>query len=233
MTKKSNAYGAVHNKDAYGGFAKYYDPCFEPFLGRARAQVAHLCQKVGAQRVLDICCGTGKQMEHYYRLGIDSYGVDMSHGMLNIAKKTAQKVHFNTANMGSAQGNGRKATINVLHADATHLPFPDATFDLASVSLALHEMPLLHAEMLVLEALRVAKQLIIMDYCMAERNIELPATWLAFVVEHIVGGEHYQNYKTFMSQGAVEGLITRLALRRVTRQKVWAGAGVLELVQCR
>lgn len=218
--------------DAYGSVARYYDACVEPFLGSTRSRVARLCHEQGARRVLDICCGTGKQMEKFYELGMDAYGVDMSHGMLQVVRKTAKKVAYNQTK-GQAEGQCQKQApaFTVLHADATRMPFSDASFDMATVSLALHEMPLAHAEALVLEALRVAKSLLILDYCMAERNIEVPATSLAFVVERLVGGEHYQNYRTFMRQGAVEGLITRLGLRRIMRHKVWAGAGVIEVVQ--
>lgn len=214
--------------DAYGGVARYYDACVEPILGSTRSRVARLCHELGARRVVDICCGTGKQMEKFYELGMDAYGVDMSHGMLEVARMTAQKaIH----SQGQGQGQKQTPKFTVLHADATRMPFVDASFDIATVSLALHEMPLAHAQALVLEALRVAKSLLILDYCMAERNIEVPATSLAFVVERLVGGEHYQNYKKFMHQGAVEGLITRLGLSRIMRQKVWAGAGVMEVVQ--
>lgn len=212
--------------DAYGGVARYYDACVEPILGSTRLRVARLCHELNARRVIDICCGTGKQMEKFYELGIDAYGVDMSHGMLQVARMTAQKVA-----RASSQAKGQKPNFTVLHADATCLPFADASFDMATVSLALHEMSLAQAQALILEALRVAKSLLILDYCMAERNIEVPATSFAFVVERLVGGEHYQNYRTFMHQGAVEGLITRLGLSRIMRQKVWAGAGVMEVVQ--
>lgn len=199
-----------NNNDAYGRVASYYDVFCEPLLGRARDHMARLCHEQGAKRVLDICCGTGKQIQRYQTLGIESYGVDMSCGMLQVASNI---------------------TPTIVCADATHLPFATATFDVATVSLALHEMPLASAEALVHEALRVAKTLMIMDYCMAERNIEVPAASLAFLVERMVGGEHYQNYRIFMRQGAVEGLVTRLALRRLARHKIWAGAGVIDLVQ--
>ncbi len=216
--------------DAYGGVAAYYDACVEPLLASTRRRVTRLCHEQGARRVLDICCGTGKQLEKFQELNInlpDSnvtamhvYGVDMSRGMLQVAQRTARK-----------QATGGRDPFMVVRSDATCLPFAKATFDMSIVSLALHEMPMAHAERLVHEALRVSKSLLIMDYCMPERNIEVPATWLAFLVERLVGGEHYQNYRIFMRQGAVEGLITRLGLQRVVRHKVWAGAGVLELVR--
>lgn len=196
--------------DAYGRVATYYDALFEPFLGRSRDFVARLCHEQGAKRVLDICCGTGKQIEKLQAYGIEAYGLDMSWGMLQVASRTGA---------------------SIVCADATRLPFASASFDVATVSLALHEMPLARAEALVYEALRVAKTFIMVDYCMAERNIEVPAASLAFLVERMVGGEHYENYRIFMRQGAVEGLVTRLSLRRHLRHKIWAGAGVIELVQ--
>lgn len=51
--------------DAYGGVAAYYDTCVEPFLASTRRRVARLCHEQGAHRILDICCGTGKQLEKF------------------------------------------------------------------------------------------------------------------------------------------------------------------------
>lgn len=202
----------MHKKhDAYGSVAKYYDMLVQPFLGRMRAQVTGLCCEMKAQRVLDICCGTGKQIENMQKAGLTAMGVDISQGMLRVARDVNQ---------------GR-----VIYGDANNLPFGNASFDICTVSLALHEMPLHCAENLIHEALRISHFLLIIDYSMAERNIEYPAVGLAFLVERLVGGEHYKNYAIFMRQGAVEGLVTRLGLHTVVRHKVWGGAGVLHLIR--
>jgi SAM-dependent methyltransferase len=67
---------------------------------------------------LDAGCGTGRHAAFLHRLGCDTYGVDQSEPMLNIARTKVPDAHFE---LGTLE----------------ELPFPDAHFDLAVCSLAL------------------------------------------------------------------------------------------------
>jgi demethylmenaquinone methyltransferase/2-methoxy-6-polyprenyl-1,4-benzoquinol methylase len=72
-------------------------------------------------RVLDLCCGTGDMaLALYRRAGAASpqiLGADFSHAMLQRAREKSAKTR-----------------LRWVEADALHLPFPDASFDLVSAA---------------------------------------------------------------------------------------------------
>jgi SAM-dependent methyltransferase len=89
-----------------------------------------LVQRYGANRaVLEVGCGTGLLLERIARFAATARGIDLSPGMLEKAR---------------ARG------LDVVEGTATHLPFPDATFDVTcsfkvlahvpEIGLALREM---------------------------------------------------------------------------------------------
>src|SRR5262249_4101872 len=83
----------------------------KPILGRADA------------RVLDICCGTGDLAFSLARAGkAQIIGADFSHTLLVRAREKAIQ-----------EANGR-APVPFFEADALHLPFPDASFDLVTTA---------------------------------------------------------------------------------------------------
>lgn len=200
-----------HVDDPYAAVARWYDRVLNPFLGSARQAVVAACHDAGIRTVLDLCCGTGDQLRRVEASGMRGVGVDISAGMLHVAR-------------------GVLPEWSLCMADGAHLPFRDNAFDAAMVTLALHEMPLSMAEKLVSEGLRVAPRLLVVDYRLAERNLDLPAVFLTALLERMVGGEHYRNYRLFMRAGGMEGLITRCGLRVLRRERLFGGAGTLQLL---
>lgn len=200
------------SSDPYARIAPWYERLLSRPLRSFRQAVVGLCRDVAPRRMVDLCCGTGTQVALLRAAGITAFGVDLSAAMLEAAHGT--------------EGSG-----DVARARCVALPFRDATFDLAMVSLALHEMPPDMADGVVQEAFRVAPLLLLADYRMAERNIDVPATLFMHLPERIAGGEHYRNFRLFMRRGGVEGLVARHGLQVVRRERLWAGAGALVLAR--
>lgn len=97
----------------YDGFAPKYDRAealFE-FLGLRRLRANVLAQAEG--NVLELAVGTGRNLEHY-PTGCSLTAVDLSTGMLDLAKKKAA---------------GLGMDIEFLTMDAEELSFDDDTFD--------------------------------------------------------------------------------------------------------
>jgi ubiquinone/menaquinone biosynthesis C-methylase UbiE len=118
-------------------------------------------------RVLDVGCGTGL----FARRILDRHptatvtGVDLSECMLDCARK-------NCADLGDR--------VNLLHADAEHLPFHDDSFDLVTCIHSFHHYP--HQGRVLVEMRRVLKaggDLVILD---ANRD----GWWGWFVFDWIV-----------------------------------------------
>jgi ubiquinone/menaquinone biosynthesis C-methylase UbiE len=100
---------------------------------------------VGRERILDVCVGTGASAVRVaaYYAGSQIVGIDLSEEMLAVARRKI--------------GRWGLSNIEVLHASADAMPFPDGDFDAAMVSFALHEFePELRARILA-EIARVLK----------------------------------------------------------------------------
>lgn len=104
------------------------------------------------------------------------------------------------------------------------LPFGDKLFSVAIANLVLHSMPLAMADRAITKLQRVACNLIVVDYCLPERNIWFGGTAIAHIVERLTGGEHYRCYREYMRHGALEGLIYRHGLVPSTRISALGGA---------
>jgi demethylmenaquinone methyltransferase/2-methoxy-6-polyprenyl-1,4-benzoquinol methylase len=113
----------------------------------------------GGERVLDVCCGTGDfaLMFAAHRSSPASVtGLDFTPEMLRIAKDRA-------ARMG--------APIEWLAGDALHLPFPDASFDVASVGYGVRNFQELDAGLRELaRVLRPGGRAVILD-CTPARGL--------------------------------------------------------------
>lgn len=202
--------------------ARLYEPLMGPVLSGLRARITALCEHPNVlaacpgdgnrpRRVLDCCCGPGGMSRLLRERGMEVTGVDVSDAMLECARRRAPGVTF-------------------LHADARRLPFADGKFDVAVISLALHSMDAETADAVLHELLRVAAVVIVADFCLAERNLEVPATAVIRAVEWSVGGEHYRNCRRFMEHGGLEGLLYRHRLTALSRAHALGGGATVAAI---
>ncbi len=109
----------------YDRNAASYDQLIDPFervlFGGGREWV---CSRAQGE-VLEIAAGTGRNLP-FYPEGVRLVGVELSPGMLEIARRRAQEL-------------GVQAELRV--GDAHDLPFPDASFDTVVATLALCTIP--------------------------------------------------------------------------------------------
>ncbi len=185
--------------------AKFYEPVVGPLLSSLRSDVLSLAKLDEKQTFLDCCSGAGGMLGLALPKQNQTFvGIDLSPSMLLQAQKNAPHAHL-------------------LRSDAAYLPFSSKSFDVASVCMALHAIPLNTALACVHELVRVAKVVIIADYCLLERNAYLPAYILSNVVEHLVGGEHLKCYKEFIKIGALEGFLRLAGYTAITRRTTLGG----------
>jgi len=96
----------------------------------------------GAARVLDLCCGTGDLSIALAREGVRVTGADFCHEMLVIGRAKVAEI-------------SPPAGVGMTEADALRLPFPDATFEGATVAFGVRNLQDLDAGLA--EILRVLK----------------------------------------------------------------------------
>jgi demethylmenaquinone methyltransferase/2-methoxy-6-polyprenyl-1,4-benzoquinol methylase len=81
-----------------------------------------------AARALDLCCGTGDVAFALARRGLDVTGLDFSEPMLAVAGRRAASL------------SGAACRVRFLLGDAQQIPFPDASFDVVTVSYGLRNL---------------------------------------------------------------------------------------------
>ena len=134
-------------------FFRRWSPFYDLFAGSIAWAYTSLVRTMSIQpgvSILDICVGTGEVALRCAALGARVTGVDLSPDMLARARRKAR-----------VQG----LDIDLVRADARHLPFAAAEFDVVTISFALHDMPRIVRGEVLAEAARVGRdRLAILDY---------------------------------------------------------------------
>ncbi len=191
----------------------FYSTVIDPILAPLRKRVT--AEIIPREKVIDIACGTGAQLFEISEIASFITGVDLSESMINFATKTSKKR-------------------NVLNAiffvcDASDLSiFKEKRFDVALMTLALHQFPPhLHSPILN-EMKRVADKIIFVDYA-----VPLPTNYTGIgcrIAEFLAGRQHNHNFKQYYKLG---GLNTILPANNLVIQKsVLFGKGAFQLVIC-
>lgn len=147
--------------------------------------------------ILDICTGTGEMALRLARRGANVTGIDITEAMLERARRKT-----------------RGTSIRLQRMDARKLEFADGSFDGALLSFALHDMPRKVRKQVLFEALRVARdELVIVDYDFPRRRLfRVPLVRLVRTFE-----------TAYFERFAEEGLLPLLheaGMREVTVKKV-------------
>lgn len=207
----------MNRKDPYRRIAAVYDVLLEPVLGGLRRVGAGLTPPLKGKRVLDIGCGTGSFLAHCARSGAKAFGIDRSAAMLAKA------------------GNKIGAGAGLSFGDAARTPFRARVFDLIAFTMALHEMAPTTRSAVIEEARRLLAaegHLLVIDYHGGAVRFPWGRLFklLGFCAELAAGGEHFRNYRHFMSSGGLATLIGTHRLRVVRQARVWQGAIVVSLL---
>jgi len=138
----------MNNQSMYKRRARSYDILEHTyFRNKVRSPRTAVMKfiKESDQTVLDICTGTGSNALEIARCREMSrvYGIDRSKNMLLMAneKRSSEKLH----------------NVEFKEMDATNIEFKDGTFDVALLSLVLHETQTELASKIIKEAKRVLK----------------------------------------------------------------------------
>ena len=177
--------------EEYNSMASYYDTVLEPVLWRLRKKIVQMSRIHTGTRVLEIACGTGIQAVRFKVAGADYIGIDLSPAMLLVAKKRG---------------------LECIHADGTRLAMEPDSFDVVTITLALHEVAPEIRKGIMEEMIRVCVPggyLVVVDYTVNKKGGLYPALGKKTIhfIEKLVGGSHYRNYLKFMQNGGLEGFL--------------------------
>ena len=122
---------------AYDRRAPDYASAIEPTFRPVHRRIVELAQIGPGMRVIDLATGTGGVAREAAAAGARVTAIDVSPGMLHIAR------------------HGSPTSISYVLAEASAIPFPDHSFDVATCGFGLSHMP--HASQVLSEVRRVLK----------------------------------------------------------------------------
>ncbi|NOZ74071.1 MAG: methyltransferase domain-containing protein [FCB group bacterium] len=195
----------TNHSDHYDRMAGMYDLFLEPLVRRIRTDIQSWIQSQEPQAVLDVCCGTGKQMS-YFPEDFPVWGVDLSSAMLSQARR---------------QTHGQ-----CVRGDATRLPFPNQKFDIVLSQFALHEKDrtTLKAELVdIARVLRPGGRLAVLDFAEPKGHTLLNRffRWGIRQIEKHAGEEHFINYQDWMSRGGLAQVLPDLGWTPETERRYY------------
>ncbi len=195
-------------RDPYSGIAPYYDAATAAFLRGPRRAMAEVCASLGARRILDMGCGTGRFFSFLPRDSL-AVGLDASPAML-AARRPGSHAFF-------------------VAADGLNPPFTPGSFDLVTCCLLLHESGE-RAEALLASALALAPRALVLEWRMPERNLDYLRTFWVHGIERLAGREHYRSFRRFMRLGGLNGLAQRCGARFAAERELGGGSLVLAVL---
>lgn len=170
----------------------FYSMFIDPVLKRMRKRVAHHIEN--GHTVLDVACGTGAQIFELAGKAKKIVGFDYSESMIERAVKIRNKKEF--------------AHVEFKLHDATEeWPFNDYQFDVAILSLALHQFSPKSYFVILNEMKRVAARQVFVDYA-----VPLPNNFMGTgskIAEFLAGREHNRNFKQFAGLGGLSVILPR------------------------
>ncbi|MFW6370764.1 MAG: class I SAM-dependent methyltransferase [Bacteroidota bacterium] len=170
----------------------FYGTLIDPVLKKLRKRVIRHIEP--GQTVLDIACGTGAQLFESAAVISMAVGFDYSESMINRAQKIKQQKNIDHLEF-------------ILHDATEEWPFYDYQFDVAVLSLALHQFSPKSYFVILNEMKRVATRQIFVDYA-----IPLPDNYAglgSIVAEFFAGREHYKHFRQYGRLGGLHQILTR------------------------
>lgn len=181
-------------KDQYKNIAGWYDRIFEPMNSGLRKIGLKMYPVSPGMDILDIGCGTGAHLKLYQNKKCNVFGVDLSPAMIKIAQRKL----------------GNNAELKLI--DATNTGYEENKFDLILSSTVLHEMSPQVSSDVLKEAKRILKKdgrILIIDFHPGPvKKIRGIYSKIIITISEIFAGKrHYRNYRTFIKNGGLPGLL--------------------------
>lgn len=194
-----------YTKKCFDRWAHIYDFA-SFFLSGVRHRVVKFSNPGVDAKILDVATGTGKQAFAFGKKGYHVIGIDISEGMLAIAEK-----------------KNKYPGVRFELGDATNMKFKDATFDMACVSFALHDMPREIRAKVLNEMRRVVApsgKIVIVDYALPRNKV---GKWLVY---NLVRSYESRYYTDFIHSD-LEKLIEASGIELEQTQPVLGGVGMM------
>jgi SAM-dependent methyltransferase len=180
--------------------AGIYNVLIDPLLTGLKSSVGSLITEKST--VIDIACGTGSLALELAKIAEHVAGIDLDQDLISFARKKAAEKKI--------------SNVSFMIKDAADLcEYHDKEFSFAVTSMAVHQFEEKLAVQILSEMNRIADKVVIADY-----NYPLPqnmAGYLAWGIEKFAGGDHFRNFRSYMSRGGLDWFASAAGLQLRTR----------------
>jgi hypothetical protein len=180
----------------------FHNIVIEPATRALKSKVAEMAQNAGCRNVLDICSITGGQCNQLDKKGIHAIGLDINVKMLTTSPAQWTNLHL-------------------ICADASAIPCKDGSFDGVTVTLAIHDKPLLLQNAILNEAIRILGcqgKMIVADFDIPWNLRSSLGYVLSFCIEAFSG--HCVNGMRFFRLGGLAPLLADKKIRIISRSRI-------------
>lgn len=191
-----------------------YSILIDPMLNSSYSRAASFINI--NSNVLDVACGPGSLSLMIAKIPETRVtGIDLDPIMLREANRKLRKKAISNARF--------------LLMDATDLSqFSEKEFDVALISLALHQFSPEAGLKVLQEMKRVSKSIIIVDYAFPIKAGFY--RWFTWTIEWLAGGDHYRNFKLYQKNSGMDSLLAQSGL--LVKERFLQGNGTLMVSQC-
>ena len=191
-----------------------YSMLIDPMLNSSHSRAASFIKE--HNNVLDVACGPGALSLMIAKIpGTRVTGIDLDHNMIKEAERKVKKKSISNARF--------------LQLDATDLSqFSEKEFDVALISLALHQFSPEAGLKVLNEMKRVSKSIIIVDYAFPIKAGFY--RWFTWLIEWLAGGDHYRNFKQYQKNGGMDTLLNQSGI--IIKERYFQGKGTLMVSLC-
>ena len=193
------------NNQFFRFWSKYYDLMCN-IIYKLRNEVVKLLDGEKLN-IIDVACGTGTLSVEIAKAGHKVIGIDVCPDMLKKAKKKV-KPNYN---------------LKFIKADATKLPFFENQFDVATISLALHDMP----KEIIIKVLAQTKKVIKPDGKIIIVEYYTPQNFIGKKIVSLWETEYYQNF----TKTGLDHYLQKVDLRKTKTKKYWFNN--FQIVECK
>lgn len=186
----------IQNKDHwYDGW--FYDKLIAPNQDRLFVEIKKIIEPNSS--IIDVGCGTGRFSFSAADKVQKIVGIDLSKKNIDKANQTLLK--------------NPNTKISFHHTNLSDLNSQNLHFDYAVMTYVIHEVNPLDRISLLKEISQIADRIIIGDYLVPVNK----GFWSVVneVVEFLAGKDHYNNFKNFIANGGLYGLVDEAELRVV------------------
>ncbi len=162
--------------------------------------------------IVDVGCGTGRFVFQAGKRFNSVVGVDLSSRNIKLANQLLEKIE--------------QPNISFIHANAEELiDHLDRKFDYSTISYVIHEMPI-DIRMKILETLKaISNEIIIGDYYVPQPSNKRGIS--NKIAEILAGRDHFNNFKSFVKNGGLPGLVEEAGMTIVQQKQGVHGTSLI------